>query len=102
MVAYRADRIPRLTNLVLFGDFPSGEVFYIQADDLPDGGQDVIRRVLFGSDDSPTTLLELIQSENRAQGREPASRVDLRFGTGPNGRLFLLNKHDGVIREITP
>lgn len=102
VVAYRADRIPRLTNLVLFGDFPSGEVFYIQADDLPDGGQDVIRRVLFGSDDSPTTLLELIQSENRAQGREPASRVDLRFGTGPNGRLFLLNKHDGVIREITP
>jgi hypothetical protein len=29
-------------------------------------------------------------------------RTDLRFGEGPEGRLFLLNKHDGVIREIVP
>ena len=26
-------------------------------------------------------------------------RVDLRFGTGPDGRIFLMNKHDGVVRE---
>jgi hypothetical protein len=102
VVAYRSDHIPQLENLVLFGDFPSGEVFYIRADDLPDGGQDGIRRVLFGNEDSPRTLLELVQAENLDQGREPATRADLRFGTGPGGRIFLLNKQDGVIREIIP
>lgn len=102
VVAYRHDHIPQLQNLVLFGDFPSGEVFYIQADDLPDGGQHVIRRVLFGDEDAPRTLLELVQATNVEQGQEPATRADLRFGTGPNGRIFLLNKHDGVIREIVP
>ena len=29
-----------------------------------------------------------------------AGRADLRFGTGPNDRVFLLNKADGTIREI--
>ena len=37
---YRHNAIPQLANLVLFGDFPSGEIFYIQADKLPSGGQD--------------------------------------------------------------
>ena len=102
VVAYRHARIPQLRNLVLFGDNPSGEVFYIQADDLPQGGQDAIRRVLFRSPAGARTLLQLIQAKNTDQGGEPASRVDLRFGTGPQGRVFLLNKQDGVIRELTP
>jgi len=29
-----------------------------------------------------------------------ATRTDLRFGEGPDGRVFLLNKQDGVIREL--
>ena len=37
---------------------------------------------------------------NAEQGRERATRVDLRFGTGPEGRVFVLNKQDGVIREL--
>ena len=35
-----------------------------------------------------------------SQGKKPATRADLRFGTGPDGRMFLLNKADGVIREV--
>jgi hypothetical protein len=31
----------------LFGDIPSGEIFYIQADKLPKGGQDSIRSIMF-------------------------------------------------------
>ena len=36
------------------------------------------------------------------QGKPPATRADLRFGTGPGGELFLLNKHDGTIRLLVP
>ena len=104
VVVYRDDAIPALTNLLLFGDNPSGEVFAIQADQLPAGGQDAIRRVLFifQDDEMSKTLLQLIQEKNRGQGRSPATRADLRFGTGPEGQIFLLNKRDGVIRLLVP
>ena len=29
-------------------------------------------------------------------------RVDLRMALGPEGRVFLLNKHDGTLRAIVP
>ena len=82
---YRDDAIPALTNLLLFGDNPSGEVFYVQADQLPAGGQDAVRRVLFifQDDGESKTLLQLIQEKNRAQGKSPATLADLRLGTGP-------------------
>ena len=98
---YRADTIRELTGLVLFGDNPSGEIFAVPADDLTPGGQDRIRRVLLVADGAaPTTLLQLIRGKNAAQGRSRASRADLRFDQGPDGRVFLLNKADGTIREI--
>ena len=31
--------IPQLTGLLIFGDNPSGEMFYVNADNLPKGGQ---------------------------------------------------------------
>jgi hypothetical protein len=47
-------------------------------------------------------MLEVIQAKNAAQGRRPATRSDLRFGLGPNGQVFLLNKGDGTIRLLVP
>ena len=41
LVVYRGTQIPQLANLVIFTDMPSGEIFYVNADKLPDGGQDV-------------------------------------------------------------
>jgi glucose/arabinose dehydrogenase len=102
VVAYRDDAIPQLTDLLLFGDMPSGEVFYVSADDVPEGGQEAIRRVLFRSGSGPRTFLEIVGDASVAQGRERATRTDLRFATGSAGRLFLLDKHDGVVREIVP
>lgn len=99
---YRADAIPQLTNLVLFGDFPSGEIFYIPADDLPQGGQEPIRRVLLRDGGESKTLLKIIQEQNAEQGKPPTTRADLRFAAGPNGQLLLLNKHDGTIRLLVP
>jgi hypothetical protein len=100
---YRQSAIKALTNKVVFGDNPSGEIFYIDADNLPKGGQDAIRRVLLhdGSGTSKT-LLQIIKETNTKQGKMPATRADLRFGQGPDGQIFLLNKADGVVRALTP
>jgi len=101
---YRRSEIRQLTNKMLFGDNPSGEIFYVDADKLPNGGQSAIRRVLLNDKGQRKTLLQLIQEKNRTQpqGHEIAMRADLRFGPGADGRIFVLNKHDGIIREIVP
>jgi glucose/arabinose dehydrogenase len=94
--------VPALQGRVLFADSPSGEILHFDADDLPEGGTEGIARVLLRSGGRTLTFLELIQAKNRYQGREPAERADIRFGTGPEGRFFLLNKHDGTVREVVP
>jgi glucose/arabinose dehydrogenase len=102
VVVVRAGAVPQLRGLVLFGDNPSGEIFCVRADELPQGGQDAIRRVLLDDGDGAGTFLQVIQEKNAEQGRPAARRADLRFGTGPDGRVLLLNKQDGVIRLLVP
>jgi glucose/arabinose dehydrogenase len=96
VIVYRDDRIPQLANLLLFADIPSGEMFYVSAGQLPQGGQDPIRRVLFTSNDTGKNLLQVIREKT-----PDAERADIRFGQGPDGRVFLINKADGVVRELT-
>ena len=100
--AYRDTAIKQLTNKLLFGDNPSGEIFYVDADNLPKGGQDSIRRVLFDDKGTTKTLLQLIQEKNLAQGKASAKRADMRFNLGPQGKIFVLNKADGTIRLLVP
>ena len=97
---YRGDAIPQLEDLVLFGDNPSGEIFYVSADDLPEGGQAPIRRVLLNHGGAPRTLLQVINEKRAEQGKEPATRVDLRMAAGPDGQVVILNKQDGIIRVL--
>ena len=102
VIVYRGTAIPQLANLVVFGDNPSGEVFYFSADKLPTGGQGAIRRILFDDNGASKTLLELIKEKNVKQGKMPATRADLRFGHGPDGQILILNKRDGIIRLLVP
>jgi hypothetical protein len=102
VIFYRQSAIRPLQNLLIFGDNPSGQIFYVNADKLPNGGQAAIRQILFNDKGTRKTLMQLIVEKNTAQGREPAARADLRFGEGPQGRIFVLNKRDGVIRELVP
>jgi hypothetical protein len=99
---YRQPAIKALTNKVVFGDNPSGEIFFFDADNLPKGGQDAIRRILLNDGSGPKTLLQIIKETNTKQGKMPATRADLRFGQGPEGQIFLLNKADGVVRVLVP
>lgn len=100
VVVYRAKQIPRLANLLIFADMPSGEIFYVSADRLPNGGQDAIRRILLSDNGTAKTMLEVIKAKNAAQGKTPATRSDLRLGQGPDDQVFLLNKGDGTIRVL--
>ena len=102
VIVYRGTAIPQLANLVVFGDNPSGEMFYFSADKLPTGGQGAIRRILFNDNGASKTLLELIKEKNVKQGKMPATRADLRFGHGPDGQILILNKRDGIIRLLVP
>ena len=102
LVVYRGSQIAQLSNLVIFTDMPSGEIFYVNADKLPSGGQDPIRRILLTSNGSAKTMLQVIQEKNQAQGKKPATRSDLRLSLGPDNQVFLLNKGDGTIRVLTP
>jgi hypothetical protein len=100
---FRTTNVPALQNTVVFGDNPSGEIFYFDADNVPKGGSEGIHRVLLrAGSGEPKTLLQLIRDKNAQQGKQPATRTDLRFGTGPDGRVFLLNKADGTIRVLMP
>lgn len=101
-LVYRNNKIPQLSNLLIFGDNPSGEIFYVSADNLPKGGQDSIRRILLNDKGTSKTYLQVIKEKNTAQGRQPATRADLRFAEGPDGQIFLLNKRDGTIRLLEP
>lgn len=99
----RGDAIPALRNKVLFADNPSGELFWFDADNPPRGGSTGIHRVLFRTPTGETkNLLGLVREKNAAQGKPPATRVDLRFSGGSDGRIFLLNKADGTIRVLMP
>ena len=101
-LVYRSTKIPQLTNLLVFGDNPSGEIFYVSADNLPKGGQDAIRRILLNDNGTQKTFLQVIKEKNTAQGRQLATRADLRFAEGPEGQIFLTNKRDGTIRLLVP
>ena len=101
-LVYRSTKIPQLTNLLIFGDNPSGEIFYVNADNLPTGGQDSIRRILLNDNGTQKTFLQVIKEKNTAQGRQPAARADMRFAEGPDGQIFLTNKRDGTIRLLVP
>lgn len=99
---FRTDAIPQLQDRALFADLVNGELLHFDADDLPEGGTEGIRRMLLRDTDGEVkTFLQLIREKNTDQGRLPATRTDLRFGTGPeDDQLFLLNKHDGTIRLL--
>jgi glucose/arabinose dehydrogenase len=99
---FRGDALPALKDKVLFGDNPSGELFYFDADNVPKGGSGGIHRVMLRvAGGQPTNLMALIKETNVKQGKPAASRADLRFGAASDGRVFLLNKADGTIRVLT-
>jgi Glucose / Sorbosone dehydrogenase len=98
---YRGNEVKPLKDKLVFGDNPSGEIFWVNADRLPTGGQS-FHRVLFNDKGATKTLLQLIKEKNEREGRNTVSRADLRMDLGPRGQIFVMNKHDGTIRMLVP
>ena len=95
--------VPALQDKMLFGDNPSGELFWVDMRGAaPNGGSEAIHRILLRpAGGQATPLLELIRAKNAEQGKAAATRADLRLGVAADGRVFILNKADGTIRVIT-
>ncbi len=100
LLIYRNGPITQLDGLILFAELLSGEIFYVDADNLPNGGQASIRRVQLDNGSGPKNMLQLIHDKNREQGEALAPRADTRIDAGPDNRVFILNKGDNTIREL--
>jgi hypothetical protein len=99
---FRGNAVPPLQNKVVFSDLPSGEILFFDADNLPRGGSEGIGRVLLKQGDgAPKKLLQLTQEQNAKQGKTPTTRTDTRLSGAADGRVFIINKADGIIRVIT-
>ncbi len=98
----RGSGIPGLNGNLLLGDFPTGLIFTLNVDTDPlAGGQDGLSELLTVDENGEAVrLLELINAERAARGLGSTSRADLRFSLGTGGEVFVLNKHDGIVRQL--
>ena len=86
----RNDALPELEGKYIFGDIPTGQVFYVQADSLQQGRQAPIYRMGVARQGEPTTFRTLVGG----------NRVDLHVGLDLAGRLLFITKHDGVVWRV--
>jgi hypothetical protein len=89
---YWGDAIPELQGKFVFGDIPSGRLFYIDIADIIPGKQAPIKEWKIMFNNSPATLKELCGND----------RVDLHFGRDIAGELYILTKPDGKMYKLVP
>ncbi|MBZ5857675.1 PQQ-dependent sugar dehydrogenase [Flavihumibacter profundi] len=87
---YWGCEVPELKGKFLFGDIPSGRLFYINMADLKQGKQAPIYEWRISLNGKLTTLRELCKTD----------RVDLHFGRDAKGELYILTKPDGKIYSV--
>ncbi len=87
---YWGTAIPQLTGKFLFGDIPTGRLFYVDMADVEQGKQASIKEWKISMNGSSRTLMELCGGE----------RVDLHFGRDSRGELYILTKADGKVYEL--
>ncbi|MCC6286805.1 MAG: PQQ-dependent sugar dehydrogenase [Chitinophagaceae bacterium] len=82
--------ISLLKEKIIFGDIPSGRIFYIENKDIQQGKQAPIKELHITIDGKLTTLV-------KACGNE---RVEIRFGEDAKGELYVLTKADGKVYKL--
>ncbi|MEO8111380.1 MAG: PQQ-dependent sugar dehydrogenase [Ginsengibacter sp.] len=87
---YQGTRIPLLKGKFLFGDIPTGRLFYIDLTDVKQGKQAPIKEWSVSVNDTIKTLKEICGN----------NRVDLRFGQDSQGELYILTKEDGKVYKL--
>ena len=84
-------KISNLKGKFLFGDIPSGRLFYFDIADIGKRKPIPIREWRISVNGILTTLKQVCQSE----------RVDLHFGRDVHGEILLLTKADGKLYQVT-
>lgn len=88
---YLGNSIPQLRGKFLFGDIPSGRLFYINTADIKQGSLSVVKEWKITMDGSLRSLKQICGQ---------CDRVDLRFGRDSKGEMYLLTKNDGRLYKI--
>jgi glucose/arabinose dehydrogenase len=108
---YRGSAVPELTGMYLFAEFAtnSGPIYAVDVDDLIErddlSNVSSLRNgflapfvdVRINDNGTLKTFLQFLQDES---GNNNLNRTDTRFGVDANGEVYIMNKHDGVIRRI--
>lgn len=87
---YNGDAVPLLKGKFLFGDIPTGRLFYIDMKNIHQGSEALIKEWQVSINDSIKKLSEVCGS----------GRVDLHFGKDAHGELYMLTKADGKVYKI--
>lgn len=87
---YAGNAIPELKGKFLFGDIPTGRLFYIEIKDIRQGSEAQIKEWNISFNHSVQKLSELCNHE----------RVDLHFGKDADGELYILTKADGKVYKL--
>jgi glucose/arabinose dehydrogenase len=82
--------IPQLKGKFLFGDIPTGRLFYINTKDIKHGSAAPIHEWQISINGSVRKLSDLCGDE----------RVDLHFGKDSAGEIYILTKADGKVYRI--
>ena len=87
---YWGKDIPQLKEKYLFGDIPSGRLFYIDIPDIKQGKQAPIKEWKILITGTLRTLRDVCGSD----------RVDLHLGRDSRGELYILTKADGRVYKL--
>ena len=87
---YSGEAIPQLKGKFLFGDIPSGRLFYIDVADIKQGKQAPIKEWKSLISGTPRTVRDVCGSD----------RVDMHLGRDSQGELYILTKADGKVYKL--
>lgn len=87
---YTGNKISALKGKFLFGDIPTGRLFYIETKDINKAKQAIIKEWKISYNGTVNTLKNICGD----------SRVDLHFGKDQSGEMYILTKADGKIYRI--
>jgi glucose/arabinose dehydrogenase/mono/diheme cytochrome c family protein len=87
---YWGNAVPQLKGKYLFGDIPSGKLFYINLADIKPGKLAPIKQWRITINKVPQRLRDVCGSD----------RVDLHFGRDAQGEIYLFTKADGRVYKL--
>ena len=87
---YTGTLIPELKGKYLFGDIPTGRLFYLNVADLKQGQTAKIKEWKLSLDSKLETLRNLCGND----------RIDLHYGIDAKGEMYIMTKADGKVYQI--